>query len=241
MRRGLRWRRTRRGRRSRHPGRPRGRATRRHLCRHRLDRARGDSAPTATLPAAPVVAGLELSLTVAPEAVGPGEPVTLTVGLTNPPAGQAYERLVLVSELPPEALPVPNRGDAEIVPGPHPALRWELSGLAVGTTWQGRAQVRLTGGVIDRDVPLAVDVRAATPTMRAWAEAVVGVRHPRAAATIGPDGGRLESADGRLRIEVPAGAVSEPVDLRYTPSAIRPTTRSFTPSTSALPPRMAPP
>ncbi|HYN89797.1 MAG TPA: hypothetical protein VER55_14790, partial [Ardenticatenaceae bacterium] len=174
-------------------------------------------APTAPIPPPPSSSAILLAMRLTPDTAGPGETVTMHVTVTNPPTGKTYAGVVLESVLPAEVIAVVGGGDAVIVPGTRTILRWLPALLAPGTTWQGSAQVRLRPGVLERDLRLEVAVVAATPPLIASSAAQVSVRHPGASASIGPAGGSLQSSDGRIRVDVPAGAVTQTVELRYTP------------------------
>jgi hypothetical protein len=148
-----------------------------------------------------------LTVSAEPDSVAPYDVVTFSLTLFNPTSAPMSGQ-VLSATLPPT-------GGLRWIPGqagltfdaPSRRLTADIGQLAPGQAVTLTAQLQVTGPA-DHDAVLEVEARSGD-TVLAQGSASVWVAQP-ARATIKPEGGKLQSADGRVTVEFqpPAAAAA---------------------------------
>ena len=157
------------------------------------------TSPVPTSPTSPIA----LAFYATPMGVAPGEPVTFTIVLSNP--GDTPLAGVVVSATVGDGLHLlPRQPGWDSKPPNHLTARLPelLPGVGVTLTLQARA-----AGPLERLATAFVVAMSGGETL-AEASAEVWVAQP-ARVQIGRDGGVLQSNDGRVRVEFPAGALDD--------------------------------
>lgn len=157
-----------------------------------------------------------LEVTADPTQAWPGELVTFTVrvhaeadlseGLLSAalPAGLAFEAV---------------QGEGAYYVAEQRTVYWPLPQVRMGSTLELRFQVRITEDAPDLMVQ-RVELRAPGFSSAAVGQTVVKRLFPPTEAVITPAGGELRSADGRVQVCFPAGAVSQSVRIQHIPRQV---------------------
>ncbi|MEJ2211174.1 MAG: DUF11 domain-containing protein, partial [Anaerolineae bacterium] len=166
--------------------------------------------PTVNPPPAPV---LSLSKQAAPKVAAPGEVVTFTLVARNlgpaPAAG-----LVLADALPAGLSYVPGSAPEATYDAGDKMLTWQVAALDTGASITTTLAARLTAGPGEMLTNTAT-LAPAGGTAPVTATARVYVGEP---GLIRPDtGGVLHSADRRVKVEFPAGAVEALTQVNHQP------------------------
>ncbi len=179
------------------------------------------SAPALGLPPEPEPADYDavpaiLQATVDPPMAKAGDLVTVTVVISaegDLPAG------TLASDLPRDVTFASTLGERTVFLTAGRRLQRSLSAVANGGKAAWSFQLRIGPEAPDLTVlPIRLDV----PGLEAaYGEAEIGRLFPPSEAGITPEkGGSLRSADGRIELVFPAGAVDQPLSIRHTPRAV---------------------
>jgi len=168
--------------------------------------------PTATPAPQPA---LSLAKEAGAATAEPGEVITFTLIVSNAGPGPA-QGMVVRDRLPPGLTYLPGSGGEGSYEPAAGTVSWALPGLEAGQSWRRSLAARVAAGPGERLVNLAHLAGEEGRVLTATAE--VEVAFPAAAgwAAVSPQhGGVLRSADGRVEVRFPSGAVSRPAEARH--------------------------
>lgn len=174
------------------------------------------SPPTAAPAPAATARNLNLDLSLDPPWAAPGDVVTFTVSACNPDVG-LLPALTLTDTLPDGLVYVAHSGQGFAYDADAKRLTWAAGDLAAGMIITGSFQARAQGLMLGATVTNAVI--ASSPALVGVVTAdtaldIVSPRNNEAWATPG-EGGQLRSADDRLLLRVPPGAVTRRTHFTY--------------------------
>jgi len=156
--------------------------------------------------------GLLVTKTAEPAVVSPDDLITYTIALTNT-TKVVMEGLVVSDPLPDGLAYLPGSADDGVYDPGTKALTWDIRELAAGASLSLAFQARVRGDVLDDLVVNLAEVTGGGLADPVQAKATVAVV---SRAVITPqEGGVLVSPSGRVRVEFPAGAVTQPVEATY--------------------------
>ncbi|MCW5859249.1 MAG: DUF11 domain-containing protein [Caldilineales bacterium] len=154
----------------------------------------------------------QLTLTVSQAEVEPGEAAGFTVGVSNTDGISLTQ--VVVSVVLPDGLTAAGEQPPFDYDAATGTLTWAVGELGPGQSASASLRARVQGKAIGDLLTSQATLTAAEwpGVLSAWA--VVGVGRPgNGRGRVDGSGGRVLSKDGRVRVEIPAGAVTEVVEV----------------------------
>jgi len=158
-----------------------------------------------------------LEVEVSPAAAAPGDTVTLTVRIK---VEADLADAVLTSILPSGLDFLSAQSDRAVYNPTDRTLQWPLGQLLASDTPEFQFRIRMDATAPDLMVQ-NVEVRIPGYSGPAVGEVVLKRLFPSAEAIVTPDaGGELRSADGRVQVVFPPGAVAESLRVVHTPKRV---------------------
>ncbi len=171
--------------------------------------AQADAAPPTERPTLPPLT-LELSADAQPRRVTPGEVLTYTISAIHT-GHEPLRDITIADVLPAGVVFVPQSATNFDYTAREQALTWRLAELQPGAVVTGTFQVRVQGLRIGEAITNTLTATSATADGTARGGVVVDIVPPLAKASTtdvtATAGGWLRSADGRVEVQVPPGAV----------------------------------